>query len=122
MKQEEIIEGNQLIAEFMGDDFFANLGFTYQRPMFKEGRILPEHCKFHSSWDWLMRAVEKIESLGFRFGIALNSVDLYDIISQRFSTTVNVDESYGIKNESFKKIESTWLAVVEFIKWYNNKD
>jgi len=115
MKQTEIFRGNKLIAEFLNEnvdeDFIDSETAFFESPF-----------KYDIHWGCLMRAVEKIESLGFRFGIALNSVDLYDIISQRFSTTVNVDESYGIKNESFKKIESTWLAVVEFIKWYNKQD
>ena len=114
------IEGNKLIAEFMGvkpvDGFYngwelhkAGLPFSYGA--MGNGTSDP---KFHSSWDWLMPVVEKVESLGFETSIyhlpqVLNTVK---IISGR-------NDVIGVNRKT--KIEATWLAVTEFIKWYNER-
>ena len=101
MDQKQIEENNILIAEFMGH-YHIKDGYY---------RVFPTKCvrvkglEYHSSWDWLMKVVEKIESLK-------NSVTIFDVgagiegllIIERFGTT---------------KLEGTYLTVVEFIKWYN---
>ena len=115
MTETEVI-GNRLIGEFVSDDFFADLGFTYPRPMFKEGRILPENCKFHSSWDWLMPVVEKIEK----------DLEMYIRVDKDYASICKFCDYSGlvIKTNNFThkkgKIFGVWGAVVEFIKWYNN--
>ena len=64
---------------------------------------------FHSNWNILMDVVEKIESLGFFFEIKRNWVR---ITKKR--------EIIVIRWEQDKyKIEATYNACVEFIKWYN---
>lgn len=61
--EKEIIEGNKLIAEFMGEKtcYVGNIvcidkgrGFTYP---------VDEWAKYHSSWDWLHPAWEKFRDL-----------------------------------------------------------
>lgn len=95
-------EGNKLIAEFM---------FTCHLPSGKyildnNNRVYAENMKFHSSWDWLMPVVEKIEGLNFGIKIYKNSC-----------WVTNYPESNTCATSS--KIKSVWLAVVEFIEWYN---
>ena len=46
----EIIEGNKLIAEFLGQEKLT-------------GRISDEHRQFHTSWDWLMPVCKKLDYL-----------------------------------------------------------
>ena len=77
-----------------------------------------EHLNYHSSWNWLMPVVEKI--------IKDNMTDFYDEFdmckSDTFFVTIGSDGAYsshGISKNSL--IEATWLAVVEFIKWYNTQ-
>lgn len=77
--------------------------------------ISPNHLLYHSSWDWLMSVVEKIESLGYRFDIALNEVDLYDTINADFSTTIKTESTDKISSKKF----AVWLACIKFVKWYN---
>ena len=64
---------------------------------------------FHSNWNILMDVVEKIESLGFFFEIKSNWVR---ITKKREIIVIRWEQD---KN----KIEATYNACVEFIKWYN---
>lgn len=87
---------NRIIAEFM------NMTITRYSEFY-----------FDSKWDWLMPVVEKIESLKHPVYISSNNCQIYEKISWGEHNGWNVD-SYG-KN----KLEATYLAVVEFIKWHN---
>jgi len=81
--------------------------------------VYPE---FHSSWDWLMAVVERIEDLGYSFEIVGNQVEIRYVKEtdlRKFSTTVNVVDAYGFKNKSLTKLEAVWLACTEFSNWYN---
>lgn len=103
-------ENNKLIAEFMG--FIECNESTYQCCFGKINRVLPpQYMEFHTDWNWLMQVVEKIESLGFIFKLTTGS-----------STFLKKDEVL-IWNDGFigdSKIQATYNACVEFIKWYNN--
>lgn len=109
MTQEEILKGNKLIAEFMGNKF--------------------THCssikcvKYHSSWDWLMPVVEKIETFPFITTIITSGCRISMWEESVPYEWINVDfediYSFGGKYYVRTKIEATWLTVVEFIKWYN---
>ena len=97
MTQEQIVEGNKLIAEFMSDFILLT----------KDEAIVVRDRKtlcFHSSWDWLMPVIDKIRSMNEYSGF----VD---------HTSSIVDEGGVYINTKF--IENTWKDVVEFIKWYN---
>lgn len=134
MTQEEIIEGNKLIAEFMELEFskvakglpdikyrhrFTQHGFYDET---HEGMLL-----FHSSWDWLMPIVEKIENIfilhKYSVTIAIES-DIPVII------TVHFYQSDPTKQRLYKqfrgispnRIEAVYKTVVEFIKWYNKQE
>ena len=79
---------NKLIAEFMG-----------VKP--------PLYMEYHTSWDWLIPVVEKIESLGYVFTIQGGKAEYGEMISE---TQCFIAED---------KLSSTYQAVVEFIKEYN---
>jgi hypothetical protein len=106
----ETLENNKLIAEFMGlvvsnrEDYHSSLHTNVDSDL-----------KYHSSWDWLMPVVEKIETLGFKFEKNYQRVDEdwqclivkgHDILFQEF-------DRKGLKAANY--------VVVEFIKWYNQK-
>ena len=121
---------NKLIAEFMG-------GITSSVPNLinlpqtrgdanihsvKGSEVLPNgtysvhrlnELKYHSSWDWLMPVVEKIES-----------DERYDVDILQYGTRITDNQKEivnNIANISFdKKIDHTYQAVVEFINQYNN--
>ena len=102
-------QGNKLIAEFMGGTLDSP-GSPYY--YFLEKGKYETELKYHSSWDWLMPVVEKIETLN-------NSCTLVIIEDER----CHIDTQNGFELDSVgcTKIEATYNAVVRFIEWYNNK-
>lgn len=109
-------ESNKLIAEFMG----AELGNPDSDgrecytgiPVNGMGTITywTERMKFHTSWDWIMPVVEKIERIkDVHFVISELGCDIY---------------SFGYKVSDTReetKILTIYKAVVEFIQWYNEQ-
>lgn len=133
LSKEEIEEGNILIAEFHGK--YGNIfKFSSKEDLIK--------CKFdyHKSWDWLMPIVEKIAKqlpreeemnnytqCSIKINAWINSGYPYNLM-----TNCRIGDFYIDDKSSFyiskggggdKKdgslINSVWLAVVEYIKYYN---
>ena len=98
--QNDKMNSNKLIAEFMGVDQ-VDIDTWYD-----------EHneLKYHKSWDWLMPVVEKIES-----------DERYDVGILQYGTRITDNQRKIVSNIadiSFdKKIEHTYDAVVKFIKY-----
>lgn len=63
---------------------------------------------FHSDWNWLMLVVEKIES------VERNKED-----ETHFQLVSFIHHWMTRKHKDLTKIEATFEAVVDFIKWYN---
>jgi len=103
-------KNNKLIAEFMGVYSEEN-GYDYT----KIGNL---GVMYDKSWDCLMPVIEKIESLSdtkgdfYRF-----TITMYDASIKGTDIEVLGDAYY---EGSEQKIVSTYQAVVEFIKEYNN--
>lgn len=116
--KEEIIEGNKLIAEFMGwvKSPYSNLPNKVYSPDLSEGKHI-ECFKYFQSWDELMPVVEKIESLDFGFAIVQKNHILISKNFEKFRNETYVD----IYEEKLSKIQATWKAIIEFIKWYNTQ-
>ncbi len=86
MTEQEILEGNKLIAEFMGwklsEIRIQKKEHWYKNPN-KETFIQAENFEYHSSWDWLMPSIKKaIEVFGEKrcFNLIQTLSDI-DIIS-----------------------------------------
>ena len=114
-------ENNKLIAEFMGMTYGDPNDNSVMIQMTHQGNeVVPiESMKYHSSWDWLMPVVEKIESderhdvniLQYGTIITDNQSEWFEDIGYHPKELVN-----NIANVSFdKKIEHTYDAVVKFI-------
>jgi len=118
MTQEEINTSNKLIAEFMGLAYCTRYNYTgwYKNAEFNHRVCDFDRLKYHSSWDWLIPVVEKIESLGFSSEIYC--VGRFEHRTQFFSGGVCPFKSVLFKT----KIESTYNALVEFINWYNTQN
>ena len=111
------MKDNKLIAEFMGEKFTDSSGvvqgLNYKLIEKKHGKG-NNGFRFHSSWDWLMPVVEKIESLGYELMIAESRCKINHNTDYSIEEVINID-IIGSKREA------TYQAVVEFIKIYNNE-
>lgn len=129
MEDKDIIEGNALIAPFdggyieiNGPNFIETWTHKDMSHILWEGWYT-ESLEYHSSWDWLMTVVEKIELIEDdqygRFEVHIYSNvcciqstkdDLYHRLPLYMS------DPNAILNT---KLESTYYNVVSFIKWYS---
>ena len=111
-------ENNKIIAEFMNLNLYKS--FWYKSNIATEKQICKENnLKFHSDWNWLMEVVEKIESIEY----GIYQVDILQEgckILER--CRLLIDKRVGKLESDTTKIESVYLACVEFIKWYNNQN
>ena len=73
----------------------------------KGGRVSDLNLLFHTSWDWLMPVVQKIESLGYVFTIQGGKAEFGEMACEPQCFIVN------------DKLSSTYKAVVKFIKEFN---
>lgn len=113
MTQEEIIEGNKLIAEFMGLHFHK-IGWVDKYHI--DGNYECERLDYYGSWDWLMPVVEKIEI------DCTCDVHIYGHYNWKESNRCSIldwkdNEIVSKSNDS--KSQCVFDAVIEFIKWYN---
>ena len=135
------LEGNKLIAEFLGYPKYK-IEFEGKRLNFENS----SHNKYHTDWNRLMFAVHKIESLGVqtfkdlgitvfsRFEIKHNHIQLRWSSNHNYQFAIDVvpefmhPEYCGISktykcikiNKNSTQIHALWIAVVEFVKWYND--
>lgn len=110
MTEQEIKEGNDLIAIFIGVDIeFSPTQYrdskSNMRP-YIDHRSKSDGLEFHSNWKWLMLVIEFIEVKGYNVKIDTNytSISAYNDIALIFGDI---------------KIINTFNAVVKFVKWYN---
>ena len=84
-----------------------------------------EDVKYHSSWDWIMPVIEKIESLGYDTVIDFRN-NPYSQRKDGMSYWAQIgkdkitDDIFGTSYES--KMESVIKCVVKFIQWYNQQN
>lgn len=92
---------NELIAEFMGIQKCTDPSHIVDPCFsFPEGYLKREALMYHTSWNWLMPVVERIEIENDKF--TYNTP-----YNESFNGTINTD------------IKVAYQVVVEFIKWYN---
>lgn len=134
MTQEEILEGNKLIAEFMEVERFSNTAFIYPRcypfviddlnKQNKTRRIQVSDTKYHSSWDWLMPVVERIFKMYEWDKFYYNPTMAYFYLSAKIKIyTGSKDNDFGTCGDmEYKYIKCDnnplYVAVIEFIKWH----
>ena len=108
-----IQENNKLISEFIGRcGYLKHDLYTFKGvDSLLNGDIWYDlnEAKFHLSWDWLMKVVDKIEGLGYWINRVSGDVWI-----------MNNDNLVVINNPMHNDgIEATYKIVIEFIKWYN---
>ena len=72
-------DNNILIAEFMG---LERLSDATNSMYHHEGDFIGRNLEYHTSWDWLMPVVQKIESLGYVFTIQGGKAEYGEMISE----------------------------------------
>jgi hypothetical protein len=117
---------NELIAEFMGAErregprafnpdqtlvqwIIKGNPYNQHRDDIKHW-YQPVELKYHESWDWLMPGVEKIEKENDAIFYIRNSMAEIELLGYPYDLRVTQGNS---------KLEATYKAVVNFIKWYN---
>lgn len=132
MTQEEINAGNRLIA----DSPFSHEGL--RKTIKKDKQHLSDefaysNLRFHSSWDWLMPVVEKIESMGYDFQIdGRNNAEWKKIRENSTNKKMSVVQiaqqlpepkvfKCAYYDKPAEKINAVFQVVCEFINWYNQK-
>lgn len=120
--RQETIEGNKMIAEFMGWKFEptndphwinyippTNNSFI-ERNIYME-RLLNRGLGYQKRWETLMPVVEKIE---FELGATIIRRKMFCEIHYRED-----DKSFTDIKEEKQPISAVWQIVVSFITWYN---
>lgn len=115
MEKEKIVEGNKLIVEFMGLNFIKPENITSNTSA-NEYVLYP---RYHAEWNWLIPVVEKIGSIPYCHNVNINSFAGCCIYDDNYKHAAQGKIYIGGINGTL--IESTFSAVIQFIKWYNNQ-
>ena len=115
-----ILQGNKLIAEFMGLEIITD-GISWFDTNYKS------LGNYDSSWDWLMPAVEKIAQLPtdypdglFKYLVHVEINPITGIeIEHTYKRNFDREDGVYVKVYEHDFITDVWVGVVEFIKWYN---
>jgi hypothetical protein len=113
------MKNNKIIAAFMGYEEHENdMGKYYRIIDVVESyprNVASECLLYDKSWDWLMPVVDKIEAI---------EVESYTIQFNILKNTAKWEPAHwcGLKTQiKDSKIEASYEAVLDFIKWYNSK-
>lgn len=120
---QEIIERNKLISIFME----LNIGWLFHESQIEPLNIMKDACtKYHSDWNWLMRVVDKIESLEeldrniksrksvcTPYRVEMMGRNVVEIVA------FGEDSISMVNKDSLTKMQAVHRAVSGFILWYN---
>ena len=112
-----MIQNNKLIAEFMGMDSFKDSLASLHQGKINVDVDVYEQAQYHTSWDWLMPVIEKIECTPIDNDD--NSDNFFNVMIEVFECNINGGDICICENGHTKR-EATYNAVVEFINQYNN--
>lgn len=131
---EKIISQNRLIEKFMGWELVClnpnEEDKIYQFQRTEHGKVVEVNIGgdswswdkdgvigFDSSWNLLMPVVEKIETCGVIVEMSICLASHCRITKGSFKKPIETIANI----ESDKLFTAIYLAVINFIKWYNNK-
>ncbi len=112
MTEQQIIDNNKLIAEFMeakpnlytlDKDGSRNYFYEIHCGNIYEKAIKPKGMPFHTDWNWLMSVMKKIRH---------TEITMFDYGKRKFWIHNALAEA---------DIEKVYIEIVKFIKWYNKE-
>ena len=114
------MENNKLIAEFMELEKCTALACKDDPCYYYADNYMKTHdLQYHTSWDWLMPVVEKINTMYFygnpEIRIGKNRVELLCGFEEK-----HIYKAWRISKD-ISYVKTIYDAVVEFIKWYNQQ-
>jgi len=109
-------ENNKLIAEFMGMKLGDDKTMYYDDAENLHPPTPVDELKFHTSWDWLMPVVEKIECTTTDNND--NSDSFFNVMIEVFECNINGGDICICKSGNTKH-KAIYKAVVEFINQLN---
>jgi hypothetical protein len=120
---------NKLIAEFMGFSYEKNIGYYDNEMLLSQcvydlnGGNCFDELQFHTSWDWLMPVVDKIESMRgvFRRGGMTKGGQQHNATDTKYVIEYGMHDKVIAHVYANSRIDAEYQAVVEFIKEYNLK-
>ena len=110
METTEIQERNKQIALMLGwyhEDYIWKMLKPFRDGFISETKDV--ELQFHTDWNWLMEAVEFVESRGYEIDIFANCVEI----------CTTPDEDYVSEAVGKTKKEAVFLIVSDFAKLYN---
>lgn len=133
--KEEIKENSESIDKFMGFHIqqygggMNNKFVRFNKEGLKQFESNDRYGEYHSDWNWLMRVVEKIskhvyEEQGIRDGVN-TEIMIHRAYPRTFGMINNETGQFMFRFnwcglfEADTLIEAAYMAVVEFIHWYN---
>jgi len=149
-KKSKVVRDNKLIVDFMEGKKISR--DNYYLPEHEQLAAIPysydcqwnsiyneKELKYHSSWNWLMPVVEKIEGItssviygSYNDGDEINRYTHVRFIISGWDVRIDKFGNYGTvvyenwmslsrKDRTKSRIGELYRMVVKFINWYNNK-
>lgn len=126
-------ENNKLIAQFMGEDINKKGTGLYPHSIESGISRVSIPFNYHNSWNWLMPVVQKIEEEHNYFSkLECIGIGIYDFSfnQHQFQDPDELELPEGILVRTDERVsgfitakfEAMYIAVTEYIKWYNEND
>lgn len=112
MKEFNKEEYNELCADFMGMKYASERRFNKDTGWVYSVRALD---MFHSDWNWIMKVVEKIETL-------FDGFVLFDIEDETCFVTITSLQNYNNNTTMATKKEAVVHAIWHFLNWYKENE
>lgn len=114
------MKNNLLIAHFMGLEIMNSRDLSNSEPLVRLSQTTYlQRIQYDTSWDWLMKVVDKIENIPMPndnwFNVMIGG-SCYCVIQDATG-----DLNFEITGEEGTKLKSVYKACVEFIKYWNER-
>lgn len=132
MTKKEILDSNRIIAEFMGlrpkmispDQYSWSDGPTFYTENDTPEKVMDdivEYAKYHTSWDWLMPVVIKINTMDdFRYSLNIYAMDV-EIEDSLAQPKYAIVASSTLDFVPYELLQSVFSCVVKFLNHIKSK-